>query len=128
MAGGRCAGLAVATPATPAMAANSTPAASQCRRVLAVAVRARREAGMAVRGAAQVGQAARQALASRFRDNTGFRAPATALARAVPSLCFHPVFHASRAAPAEPCCRAPLVPDMLCRAARAGPVRLFAAL
>ncbi|SOY40600.1 hypothetical protein CBM2586_A10565 [Cupriavidus phytorum] len=73
-------------------------------------------------------EAARQALARRFRDNTGFRAPATAPARAVPSLCFRPVFHASRAAPAESCCRAPLVPDMLCRAAGAGPVRLFAAL
>ncbi|SPA39196.1 hypothetical protein CBM2606_A30035 [Cupriavidus taiwanensis] len=73
-------------------------------------------------------EAARQALARRFRDNTGFRAPAIAPARAVPSLCFRPVFHASRAAPAEPCCRVPLVPDMQCRAARAGPVRLFAAL
>ncbi|SPR98756.1 hypothetical protein CBM2634_A40037 [Cupriavidus taiwanensis] len=76
------------------MAASSAPAASQRRQVLEVAARARGKAGMADVGGAE---AARQALARRFRDNTGFRAPAIAPARAVPSLCFRPVF------PCVPC-------------------------
>ncbi|SOY54105.1 exported hypothetical protein [Cupriavidus taiwanensis] len=109
-----------------AMAVSSAPAASPCRQVRAAAAQSRREAGMADVGAAE---AARQALARRFRDNTGFRAPATRARARRSRPVLPPRFaHAPRAAPAEPCCRAPLVPEMLRRAARAGPVRLFAAL